>query len=126
MSARATGRLGRGMGNDARAREHAGYWAFLVHRLSGLALALFLPLHFWALSQALDPTRFDRFLAWTERPAVKLTEIVVVVALAAHFAGGLRLLFVELVGWRAELQKTVLAVGAAFAIAVGVLLALHP
>jgi fumarate reductase subunit D len=115
----------RGMRNDARSREHAGYWAFVVHRISGLALTLFLPLHFWALSQALDPARFDRFLAWTERPAVKLTEIAVVVALAAHFAGGLRLVFVELWGWRAEGQKTALAIGAASAIAIGLVLALR-
>ena len=32
-----------------RNRDHPSYWAFLVHRVSGLALALFLPLHFWAL-----------------------------------------------------------------------------
>ena len=38
---------------DARARNHPAWWAFLVHRLSGIALALFLPLHFWALGQAL-------------------------------------------------------------------------
>ena len=36
-----------------RNRDHPSYWAFLVHRVSGLALALFLPLHFWALGQAL-------------------------------------------------------------------------
>ena len=40
--------------NDQRARSHPAYWAFLVHRLSGLALALFLPLHFWALGSAIQ------------------------------------------------------------------------
>ncbi|MDQ2962435.1 MAG: succinate dehydrogenase, partial [Pseudomonadota bacterium] len=35
------------------ARHHVAYWAFIVHRLSGLALALFLPLHFLVLGQAL-------------------------------------------------------------------------
>jgi fumarate reductase subunit D len=38
---------------------------------------------------------------------------VLVVALAAHLAGGVRLLFVEFVGWRAEWQKTLLAGAAA-------------
>ncbi|NBW66961.1 succinate dehydrogenase, partial [bacterium] len=27
------------MKNDHRARNHPAYWAFLVHRISGLALA---------------------------------------------------------------------------------------
>ena len=35
-------------------RNHAGYWAFLVHRLSGLGLALFLPLHFLVLGTAIE------------------------------------------------------------------------
>ena len=34
-------------------RAHPAYWAFVVHRVSGLLLALFLPVHFFALSQAL-------------------------------------------------------------------------
>ena len=51
--------------NDQRARAHPAYWAFLVHRLSGLALALFLPLHFWALGQALQgEAALDGFLRW--------------------------------------------------------------
>jgi fumarate reductase subunit D len=112
--------------NDVRARGHPAYWAFVVHRVSGLLLALFLPLHFFALSQALDPAGFDRFLVWTRQPAVKASEIAVVVALAAHFAGGLRLLLVEFVGWRADLQKSLLALAAAFTVAFGLLLAFNP
>ena len=113
-------------GSDARARAHPAYWAFVVHRVSGLFLTLFLPLHFWALSQALDPAALDRFLTWTQRPAIRLTEAAIVLALAAHLAGGIRLLLVELVGWRGERQKSALAVGLAFVVAVGVLLALNP
>jgi len=114
------------MKNDLRARNHPAYWAFVVHRVSGLVLTLFLPVHFFALSQALDPAAFDRFLAWTHQPLVRATEIVLVVALAAHLAGGLRLLLVELVGWKAEAQKSMMAVGGAVAIAVGLLLAFNP
>ena len=35
-------------------RRQAGYLAFLAHRISGIALALFLPLHFLALGLALE------------------------------------------------------------------------
>ena len=38
-------------------RQHASYWAFMVHRLSGIALAAFLPLHFWTLSDAVQDER---------------------------------------------------------------------
>ena len=39
-------------------RAHPGFVAALVHRLSGLALAVFLPLHFLALGLAFEAERF--------------------------------------------------------------------
>ena len=49
-------------------RQHASYWAFVVHRVSGIALALFLPLHFWSLGRALH---LEDFVSWTQEPLVK-------------------------------------------------------
>jgi fumarate reductase subunit D len=72
-----------------RVKKGSSYWVAIVHRVSGIALAIFLPLHFWALSTALQ---LDAFLAWTRQPAVLVAEWAIVVALAAHFAGGLRVL----------------------------------
>ncbi len=44
------------------ARRHPGYGAFLVHRVSGVLLAVFLPAHFLVLGLALEdaaaPTAF--------------------------------------------------------------------
>lgn len=108
-----------------RGRAHASYGAFLVHRLSGLGLALFLPFHFWALGTALQgEAAFDGFLRWTEQPLVKLAETGLVVLLAAHFAGGLRLLAIEFFAWR-DWQKTAVALSAGFALAVGLLFLLN-
>jgi fumarate reductase subunit D len=112
--------------NDFRARGHAAWWAFLVHRISGLVLALFLPVHFFVLSQALSrPALLNDFLAWTRAPGVKAAETLLVLALAAHLAGGVRLLLVEFVGWRAEWQKTALALAGAAALAYALLFALN-
>lgn len=100
------------MRNDFRARNHPAYWAFIVHRFSGVLLALFLPLHFWALGQALKgAAALDGFLRWTEQPLVKFAETGLVLLLAAHMAGGLRLLALEFLEWR-EWQKTLLAAAA--------------
>jgi fumarate reductase subunit D len=112
--------------SDARARGHPGFWAFAVHRVSGIVLALFLPVHFFTLSQALGrPASLDRFLAWTREPGVKLAETLLVLALAAHLAGGVRLLLIEFVGWRADWQKTAIALAAAVALAYALLFALN-
>ena len=99
-----------------RNRAHPAYGAFLVHRLSGLALTLFLPLHFLVLARALQgEAALDVFLRWTQASLVQASEIVLVFLLAAHLTGGLRLLFVEFVGWRSETQKALLAAAAGVA-----------
>lgn len=107
------------MRNDYRARTHPAYWAFVVHRVSGVTLALFLPLHFWALGQALQgEARLESFLRWSDQPLVKAAEVALVVLLAAHMAGGVRLLMLEFLAWR-DWQKTLLAAATAFSLAVG-------
>lgn len=104
-------------------RTHPGYWAFLLHRLSGLALVMFLPVHFFVLGLALNETALDEALAWTSQPLVKFGEWGIVMLLALHLTGGARLLMLEFLPW-SEGQKTRIAVslglaamfGAAFAL----------
>lgn len=86
--------------NDMRARRHAAYWAFVVHRLSGLALAAFLPFHFWALGQAIHgEAALDGFLRFADRPLFHVAEGGLVVLLALHLTGGVRLLLIEFGPW---------------------------
>ena len=105
--------------NDHRAHGHASWWAFWLHRVSGLLLALFLPLHFLALAQALNGAAgLDRFLAFTDQPLVKLAEWGLVVLLSLHAAGGTRLLLIEF-GPPAGLRKNWIAAAVGFACAAG-------
>jgi fumarate reductase subunit D len=105
-------------------RAHASYLGFAVHRVSGLLLALFLPVHFWALGLAQDIQRFDSFLAWTQHPGLKVAETVLVSLLAVHLAGGLRVLAIEFLPWH-PWQKAAVAVSAGFALAAGLLFLLN-
>jgi succinate dehydrogenase cytochrome b556 subunit len=96
----------------------------LVHRLSGIALALFLPLHFWVLGQAIrGEAALESFLRWTDQPLVKASEWAIVLLLAIHLTGGMRILMIEFLPWR-DWQKTLAAVVAATALAIGLLFAL--
>ena len=101
-------------------RRHRGqplWFAYLLHRISGLALALFLPAHFWVLSQAItDPAALEGFIRWTDAPLVKVAEFGLVFLLAVHLFGGLRLMALEWLPWSGR-QKTYAAgavAGAAF------------
>lgn len=103
---------------------HTGYWAFLAQRVSGILLTLFLPAHFFALGSALQgEAAFDSLLAWTERPFVKFAEWGIVLLLAVHLGGGLRVLALEFLPWR-DWQKGLAAAAAAVAIAVSLAFAL--
>jgi fumarate reductase subunit D len=92
------------------ARRTSPLWiAALIHRLSGLALAAFLPLHFLALGLALDgEARLESFLRWTDAPLVKLSETALVFLLAIHMLGGLRVLYVENHPWRGGQRRIAL------------------
>jgi fumarate reductase subunit D len=108
--------------NQAMAtRNHPAYWAFLVHRISGLGLVIFIPVHLYVLSLALQgAAKLDGFLRWTEMPLVKFAETVLVVLLAAHMTGGIRLLAIEFLPWR-DWQKTLIAIMAGVAVAAGLI-----
>lgn len=95
-------------------------WVALAHRLSGIALALFLPVHFWALGKGLE---MDPFLAWTDQPLVKFGEWGIVVLLAVHLGAGLRVLALEFLPWR-DWQKGLAAAAASLALVIGLAFAL--
>jgi len=105
--------------NDWRARNHAAYWAFLTHRLSGLALALFLPVHFWAMGRAIHgEAALDAFLRVTDRPIFKIAEWGLVMLLSLHTVGGVRLLLIEFRPWTG-LRKDWIAFSAGAAVFTG-------
>jgi fumarate reductase subunit D len=79
--------------------------AALVHRLSGIALALFLPLHFLALGLAIEgEARLEAFLRWSDAPPVKLAESGLIFLLLLHMLGGIRILILENFSWH-DMQK---------------------
>ena len=107
-------------------RNHPGYWAFVGHRLSGLALALFLPAHFLALGLALESeAALDSFLAFAAHPAVKRAEWILAGLLALHATLGLRVLALEFLPWPrgGGAREGWIAAGAAAAVAAGIALA---
>ncbi|MCP4188416.1 MAG: succinate dehydrogenase, cytochrome b556 subunit [Gammaproteobacteria bacterium] len=81
-------------------RNHKSYIAAIGHRLSGIALAIFLPFHFLLLGTALEGAEgLDAALAFTDSPLVKIAEWGLVMLLALHLLFGLRVLALEFTNW---------------------------
>ena len=92
--------------------------AAMVHRVSGVLLAAFLPLHFLVLGLALrGEAELDSFLQWSKSPLVKFAETGLVLLLAVHLLGGIRLLLIENLPWRAG-QKRMATLAAAAAVGI--------
>ena len=105
-------------------RNQPLWYAYMLHRLSGVLLAIFLPFHFYVLGLTLSgDAALDSMLQWTEQPLVKFAEFGLVFLLAVHLFGGLRLLVLEFLPWR-PIQKTLAAIaaGVSFCLALAFLL----
>lgn len=102
-----------------------GFIAAMLHRLSGIALAIFLPLHFLALATALNGAKaLDAFLELTRQPLVKFSEWGIVIALAVHMTLGLRVLAIEFFDFH-EKTLAALSVCVAAVFAVGLVFILN-
>jgi fumarate reductase subunit D len=84
--------------------------AALLHRISGLALAAFLPLHFLVFALVLkSEAALDGFLRWTANPVLKLAEAGLIFLLSLHLLGGIRILVLENLPWFAGHKQLVAA-----------------
>ena len=105
--------------------KQRGFIAAMLHRLSGIALAIFLPLHFLALGTALNGANaLDSFLTLTRNPLVEAAEFGLVAALALHMMLGLRVLAIEFLDFR-EKTAAIVSVCAAAACAAGLVFVLN-
>jgi succinate dehydrogenase / fumarate reductase cytochrome b subunit len=76
---------------DPRNRK-LGSWAFILNRLTGLGLTLYLFLHLIMLGQlAKGPQAYDNFIALVKNPLFLTGELLVVAAALIHGLNGIRI-----------------------------------
>jgi succinate dehydrogenase / fumarate reductase, cytochrome b subunit len=74
-------------------RRQTGGWAFALNRVTAIGLTFYLFLHLAVLSLlAQGPGSYDKFLALTENPFIKLGEWAVVAAVFLHGLNGIRII----------------------------------
>ena len=73
-----------------------GFISFLLRRVTGVALVLYLFAHIWVLGSAVDgPETFDARLNVVQSPFFKIAEIALLAAVLYHGFDGIRLLIVN-------------------------------
>jgi succinate dehydrogenase / fumarate reductase cytochrome b subunit len=79
-------------------RWQLGFWAFLLMRISGLALALYLLMHLYVLTNLLEgPATFNQIMKMMQNPLIKFLELVLLGGVVYHAVNGIRILGVDFV-----------------------------
>ncbi len=87
-------------------RGREGQWAFILHRLSGVALALYLLLHVFDISLVMyGPSVFNRFLAFYHQWPFRIGLILVIAGVVYHALNGLRIIIMDFTEWGVKIQR---------------------
>jgi succinate dehydrogenase / fumarate reductase cytochrome b subunit len=79
-----------------RYRWQLGFWAFLLMRISGVALIFYLMLHIYVLHHLLEgPAAFDELMKTVQSPLFKFFEVALLGAVLYHALNGVRVLWVD-------------------------------
>ncbi len=88
-----------GIATEVRLNPHSGSIAWVLHRISGLILLLYLALHLWGLGTAAGgKAAFDNRMQAFSGPFFELLEALVVLIAAFHMFNGLRIIAVDFLG----------------------------
>lgn len=101
-----------------------GFISFLLRRITGVALVLYLFTHMWVIGSINSgPEAFDNRLNLVQSPFFKFLEIALLAAVVYHAFDGIRLLIVhyfDVTEYRKSLFYAIFAISALLVIAGGI------
>jgi len=74
---------------------YTGQVAWVLHRISGLAIVLYLILHIYSISKLSDSATFNAEMELYSKPLFKLGEVALLAACVFHGLNGIRILIVD-------------------------------
>jgi succinate dehydrogenase / fumarate reductase cytochrome b subunit len=81
---------------DLNYYKFIGSWAWILHRLSGLALIFYLTLHIWVINTlTMGPEKFDGVTQFLSSPLFKLLEVGLWGVILYHAFNGIRVVIVD-------------------------------
>lgn len=83
-------------GYDLGYYNFIGSWAWIIHRLSGLALTFYLALHLWVVNTLIQgPETFNRVMLFLSSPLFKYLEVGLWAVILFHAFNGVRIIIVD-------------------------------
>ena len=94
-----------------RYRIRSGMFAWLMHRLTGVGLVVYLVIHIWGLKSLSDPETFNALIAKYHSPIFKVGEFLLLIAVAYHAMNGLRIVLIDFLGWSPKQKRLFVTLG---------------
>jgi succinate dehydrogenase / fumarate reductase cytochrome b subunit len=85
-----------------RYQPRMGFTAWLLMRITGVGIVIYLPIHVWGLQKLLQgPEAFNQYIQLYSHPLFKLGEIALLGGIIFHALNGVRIMLVDFgTGWR--------------------------
>jgi len=102
-------------------RRHAGSWAWILHRFSGVALVLYICLHLWELHTLAyaSPASFNHHMLTFQSLGFKFLEWTLLGVVLVHALNGIRIMFVDFFGGARYHEKLNLIMVVLFVVLMG-------
>jgi succinate dehydrogenase / fumarate reductase cytochrome b subunit len=93
-------------------RVREGMFAWMAHRLSGLALVGYLVVHIWGLKALSDRDAYNALIASYHGWIFKVGEFLLWAAVVYHMINGLRIVLIDFLGWSPHQKRLFWTLGA--------------
>ncbi len=88
-----------------RYKIRTGMFAWMLHRLTGLALVGYLIVHVWGLKAVTNPDAYNALITEYHGPIFKVGEFLLLGAVVWHALNGLRIVLIDFLGWSPNQKK---------------------
>ncbi len=82
-----------------------GMWAWILHRISGIGMVVYLVIHIFGLRALYDPAKFDALMSSYRSPLFKLGEFALLAIVTYHSINGFRIVMVDFLGWSPKQKR---------------------
>lgn len=88
-----------------RYKFQTGYFAWLIHRITGVSLTFYIFVHLYVLSNLRDPSKYESMMGLMKNPIFRLSEVGLLALVVIHALNGVRLTLIDM-GVPTRFQKT--------------------
>ena len=99
-----------------RYKKRVGMFAWMLHRLTGLALVGYLIIHVWGLKSITNAEAYNALIASYHGPLFKVGEFLLLGAVVYHALNGVRIVLIDFMGWSPNQKKLFWTLGALAAV----------